>query len=91
MSSRNTDYSSAYKLKPEFNKLTKKLERRSINWKSNREDEVQRRRGPTAHISPLQEISVISNNSQMSYKDKTPVKLNGRYTNRPIVDKHQGM
>lgn len=71
---KSSEFSAAYKLKSgsSLKKKDARLHRRSIEWKSLRGEEVDKRRN-LKNLSPLQEIK---ENQCSMYKDKTPTKPN---------------
>lgn len=79
MSSRNrkeSEYSDIYKLKSGTSDArAKRLQRRSLDWKNQRDDELNKRRD-LANLSPLQEQSIIT--ADTSYKGKTPIKADSK-------------
>ncbi|KAJ8306130.1 hypothetical protein KUTeg_016675, partial [Tegillarca granosa] len=81
MSSKNrkdSEYSDIYKLKSgTTDARAKRLQRRSLDWKNQRDDELNKRRD-LANLSPVQELSQIT--SDTSYKGKTPVKAESKAT-----------
>lgn len=73
---KSSEFSAAYKLKSgsSLKKKDARLHRRSIEWKSLRGEEVDKRRN-LKNLSPLQEIKENQHLCSM-YKDKTPTKPN---------------
>lgn len=73
---KSSEFSAAYKLKSgsSLKKKDARLHRRSIEWKSLRGEEVDKRRN-LKNLSPLQEIKENQHQCSM-YKDKTPTKPN---------------
>ncbi|XP_067679466.1 serine-rich adhesin for platelets-like isoform X2 [Haliotis asinina] len=72
----SSQYADAYKLKPDvLDKRKARLQRRSVEWKNLRFEEVgKRRKIDLDNLSPLQEQDQNITNVSKSYENKTPVK-----------------